>query len=629
MKITEKKYLCTDSGERYTPLGAVSCGDTVRFELCLPPGNLAEKAVLRIHRDADGEMMLFPMREYGGNRFSAVISMKQLCGDAPDGLFCYVYDVYCPDGCITCGGEEEETLIPCGETEKRQLLVCRSDAHFPAWPRGGIIYHVFVDRFFSSGRARPKPGTVMNPDWENGIPQYAVRPGDDLPNNEFFGGDLFGIAEKMAYIASLGVTCLYLSPIFEAASNHKYDTGDYGSVDGMFGGEEGLQALLSAADAYGIWVILDGVFNHTGADSLYFNKYGRYDTVGAFQSAASPYYSWYTFPSHPDAYESWWGIPILPKVRGDAPGFREYILGEGGIVAKWMKKGIAGWRLDVADELSDGFLDALYSRVTAENPEAILYGEVWEDATDKIAYGNRRRYLRGGQIHSVMNYPLREAVIAYIRDGDAVRFQQTVGRIYRRYPKGAADLLMNHLGTHDTARILTVLAGDPPEGFTNAELAVKRLTKAQRARGIQLLKLAYTLICAMPGLPCIFYGDEAGTEGYGDPFCRRPYPWGREDESLLAHYRKIGEVHRLEDVFRDGYLRILAVLPTHLALIRENGRDPAVLLLLNRSDCGITVPLTDVVFGIDSSYEGDTPAVPPMTARFYHAADGIGIAEEK
>ncbi len=619
----EKKYILNGAAETYTPRGVLPRDASLRVTLTLADGAEAVKAVLRIHNDKGGSMHLFDMEKENGV-FETTLSADTLCGSDTDGLFYYCYDVYYPDGCVTYGGESPSLLYPCGEDGKRQLLVIRSDAETPRWLAGGIMYHIFVDRFRASGRAKAKSGTVINPDWENGIPQFAKEHGEDLPNNVFFGGDLYGIAEKMDYIASLGVTCLYLSPIFDGASNHKYDTGDYGKIDEMFGGEDGFAALTEAAHARGIRVILDGVFNHTGADSVYFNKFGHYDSVGAYQSKESPYFDWYYFHEYPDGYESWWGMPTLPKVRCDETSYRDYILGEDGIMAKWMRKGADGWRLDVADELTDGFLDALTARVKRENPEAVVYGEVWEDATNKCAYGSRRRYLRGGQLDSVMNYPLREAVIAYVRYGDAEKFRAITEGLYRRYPKGASDLLMNVLGTHDTARILTVLAGDHADGYTNTELSVKRLTEPQRSRGVRLLMLAYAIVSVMPGVPCIFYGDEAGIEGYGDPFCRMPYPWGREDEALLSHYREIGEIRRAEPVLADGEMRILAATSDLLAVIRENERDRAVLLIVNRSEdkktCRLSAPAEEIG---KNGKATDTPVIPPLSAVWFHAADGI------
>ncbi len=621
-KAQEKKYILKNGTERYTPRGVLPREESMRFVFAPPDGREAEKVVLRIHSDGNGQMLLFDMQKDSGT-FNATVSAGHLCGTAADGLFYYVYDTYYPDGCITFGGEAPAYLMPCGEDGKRQLLVIRAQSEAPQWLPGGIMYHIFVDRFCASGRAKAKEGTVINPDWEGGIPQFAKERGEDLPNNVFFGGDLYGIAEKMDYIASLGVTCLYLSPIFDAASNHKYDTGDYSRIDSMFGGEDGFAALTEAAHRRGIRVILDGVFNHTGADSVYFNKFAHYDSLGAYQSKQSLYYDWYYFHEYPDGYESWWGMPTLPKVNGEREAYRKYILGENGILAKWMHKGADGWRLDVADELTDSFLDALTARVKKENPEAVVYGEVWEDATNKCAYGSRRRYLRGGQLDSVMNYPLREAVIAYVRYGDAEKFRAITEGLYRRYPKSVANLLMNVLGTHDTARILTVLAGDSADGYTNTELSVKRLTESQRTHGVRLLSIAYAIISVMPGIPCIFYGDEAGVEGYGDPFCRMPFPWGREDKTLLAEYRRIGAIRRAESVLSDGELRILAAAQNLLAVIRENGNDRAVLLLVNRSEEEITLFLTKAVHEIGADTKpSDCPVIPPLSAVWFHAEDG-------
>ncbi len=623
---TEDKYIIENGKAEFCPLGAFAADKTVRFFIDVPEMETISKVILRIHADDDGRMMLFDMKSEDAH-FATEICLSELCKEVEDGLFYYCYDVYYPNGCVSFGGEAPRILYPVGEDGKRQLLVYRKDVKKNDWLMGGIIYHIFVDRFRASGRARPKTGTELNPDWENGIPQYAELPGEDLPNNVFFGGDLFGIAEKMEYIASLGVTCLYLSPIFDAASNHKYDTGDYGKIDEMFGGDEGLDALLFAAKKFDIRVILDGVFNHTGSDSVYFNKFSHYDSVGAYQSVQSAFYPWYIFHSYPDGYESWWGMPTLPKVRGDELSFREYILGKNGIISKWMRRGVDGWRLDVADELTNGFLDALYARVTNEKPEAVIYGEVWEDATSKCAYGSRRRYLRGGQLHSVMNYPLREAVIAYIRYGDAEKFRAVTEPLYRRYPKDAANLLMNLLGTHDTMRILTALAGDPPTGYSNTELAEKRMTPEQRRRGVHLLRLAYSLISVMPGVPCIFYGDEAGIEGYGDPFCRMPFPWGHEDETLLSHYRKIGALHRSEPVLRDGFMRIAAADSAYLSIVRENGKDPSVMLIVNRSEEPICLSFTGELSGIDVQYRGHAPVIEPLSACFFHCEEEIESSE--
>ena len=460
------------------------------------------------------------------------------------------------------------------------LVVWAPPFRTPSWLGEGTMYHIFLDRFCrGEGEVRLRPGALENRDWENGVPQFAPRPGDPLPNNVFFGGNLWGVAEKLDFLASLGVTVLYLSPVFDAASNHRYDTGDYERVDAYLGGDKAFARLISEAHSRGMRVVLDGVFNHTGSDSRYFNREGHYPDLGAYQSQNSPYAGWYRFRQFPDDYECWWGIRILPRLNQQNPDCRRYFTSPGGIACRWLRLGADGWRLDVADELPDVFLDELRRAVKAQSGgEAALIGEVWENAADKTAYGQRRRYLQGGQLDSVMNYPFREAVLCMLCRGDTERFVRTVTEIYATYPRQVSDSLMNLLGTHDTPRILTLLGEDGAgQGKTNAELAALRLTPAQRARALRLLELAAVLQFTVYGFPSVYYGDEAGMEGYGDPFCRRPYPWGREESALLAHYRALGQLRRSCPALHGGDFRVLAHAPG--SFLYERSRDGCRLLV--------------------------------------------------
>ncbi|MBE6890830.1 MAG: glycoside hydrolase family 13 protein [Ruminococcaceae bacterium] len=477
------------------------------------------------------------------------------------------------------------------------------------WLKGGIMYQIFPDRFRNGKKIPVKKGSVLNEDWYNGIPQYAEKPGDPVANNVFFGGDLYGIAEKMDYIASLGVTVLYLNPIFDAASNHKYDIGDYMQIDSMFGGEEGFEKLLESAEKYGIRVILDGVFNHTGDDSKYFNRYGNYKTVGAYQSEKSKYKDWYNFTNYPDEYASWWGVKILPSTNKYNPEFREFVNGENGVIRHYLRKGISGWRLDVADELHDEFLKELHDAARAEKSDSLIIGEVWEDASNKVAYDKRRKYFTECELDSVMNYPFRDAVISYMLHGDAENIAAVTSRIYEHYPKYVSDSLMNIIGTHDTERILTVLGGQPAGARTNEQLSTAKMTAEERKNGIKLVKLAYLLISTLPGFPCIYYGDEIGMEGYRDPFNRLPYPWGREDEELLSWYRKIGELRKNRSEFKEGIYQVIYAKKGVFAFRRDSlvvivNRSNSVVpyrpaVLLNESErlssvCG---PVTDILTG--------------------------------
>ncbi len=502
--------------------------------------------------------------------FAALLKIFSLDGE---GLFYYHYAVILsyPDGAdiaIYLGGEAPTALSPLKDfVGERQLLLYRDDYATSTSFREGVIYHVFVDRFASSGRYPVKERAVLNPDWDHGVPPYALYPGEALDNNVFFGGDLTGVEEKLDYIAELGVKTIYLSPIFEAYTNHKYDTADYLTVDSMFGGENALRSLCQAAREKDIQVILDGVFNHTGDDSVYFNRYGHYDSVGAYQSKESPYYSWYYFKNHPYEYDSWWGVDILPRLHSDKEEVRRFICSS--VVPKWMEAGVGGWRLDVADELSESFLDDFRAAVKEQNRDAVIIGEVWEDASDKVAYGRRRRYFGGRQLDSVMNYPLRSALIEYVKYGATENLRRYTEGSYRRYPKQSSDTLMNFLGSHDTERILTVLGGADCGHRSNAELAEMKMSPEERKTAVERLKLAYGILAGLPGVPCVFYGDEAGLEGYRDPFCRKPFPWKKIDEELVAFYRRMGQIRRDQDVFRDGLFRLLSLTAEHVIYVRE------------------------------------------------------------
>lgn len=499
------------------------------------------------------------------------------------GLYYYKYEVVSDTVLFLGEGKKMNQLAQIENNDGLiQLTVFNEKSSSAKWMQGGIMYHIFVDRFNKSGKCKPKKSAIMNDDWYNGIPQFADVPGGYVENNMFFGGDLYGIIEKLDYIESLGVTCLYLSPIFDAYSNHKYDTGDYMSVDSMFGSEKALEELIKETKKREMHIIFDGVFNHTGSDSIYFNKEGNYSSVGAYQSKESPYYEWYNFKNYPDKYECWWDVKILPRVDSNNQSYKNYILGDGGVIEKWMKKGIDGFRLDVADELSDDFLKTLNNKLKSINPDGIVYGEVWEDASNKIAYDKRKKYFLGGELDSVMNYPFREAIIEYLKYGNYDKFYSTCKMLSSHYPKHNADLLMNLLGTHDTERILTVLGVDNVDGFTNAELSTKKMSREEYKKAKSLLKLAYAIVATVPGVPCIYYGDEAGMQGYRDPFNRLPFPWGKEDTEILEFYQKIGKIRRQEAVFKGGLFKLIECNSDLLAFARYNDEEFTVTLV-NRS----------------------------------------------
>ena len=472
-----------------------------------------------------------------------------------------------------------------------RLLVYDKESAAPDWFKGGIMYQIFPDRFAGGEKLFTRDDAVMRESFDGEIEQFAEIPGGEVENNEFFGGNLYGVADKLDYLESLGVTVIYLNPIFEAYSNHRYDTADYEKVDPLLGGDGALSELIKKADERGIKLILDGVFNHTGSDSRYFDKKGRYGG-GAYSDKDSPYRHWYHFRGYPDDYECWWGVKILPRLDHSDESCRHYFTGEDGIAEKYIKMGIGGWRLDVADELSDEFLDEFTARVkSASGGEGIVIGEVWENAADKIAYGKRRRYLMGGQLDSVMNYPLRGAVIDFMKWGDASLLYDTLTEIYGSYPTFVSHSLMNLLGTHDTERILTVLGGDEGDGLSNAEKSTKRMTDEQYRRGKKLLKLAAVIQYTVYGVPSVYYGDEAGLEGYGDPFCRRTYPWGREDTELLEFYKQLGKLRRGAKCLKKGDFSAELWGENRVIKIIREGEGEKLLAIVSRAEGETRVPL--------------------------------------
>lgn len=424
----------------------------------------------------------------------------------------------------------------------------------PDWLKGGIIYQIFPDRFYNSHT--PKKGvrkTRVMRQWGE-EPFWHEEQMNGIWNNDYFGGDLKGVAEKLPYLADLGVNCIYLNPIFEANSNHRYDTADYEKIDPLLGSERDLRNLCKKAkDEYGISIILDGVFSHTGCDSKYFNLYSNYKSVGAYNSKESPYFSWYKFIDYPDEYHSWWGIKLLPEIIEENESYRTYICGENGILRKWLKCGISGWRLDVADELPDVFLDDLRKAVKAEKKDAVIIGEVWEDATTKFAYGERRRYLLGEQLDSVMNYPFADAVLNFVKFPNADAFFDSVMGIIENYPPQVTNVLMNHIGTHDTERAISRLAGENIEGYgRHWQYEHNKLSKHDYLRGISMMKIASLIQYTLPGVPSLYYGDEIGMQGLKDPFNRACMDWENPNTELLKWYKRLGEVRRGLKVFEKG-----------------------------------------------------------------------------
>lgn len=567
--------------------GAVKTHQTVVFRIILPRDFCCHAARLVIRR-ADGEStdfinMQWDCMEGCGEEWWRV----EFTADKA-GLYRYhfEYDTSWGTSRIFHFGNGAAAIQSDGDDW--QLTVYDKDFITPDWLKGGVIYQIFPDRFAFSGGAKDNVPSdrVLRTD-RDADPYWIPTPDGKVLNNDYFGGDLNGIRQKLGYLRELGVTCIYLNPIFEAQSNHRYDTADYEKIDSLLGTKKDFKNLCRDAKKLGIRIILDGVFSHTGDDSKYFNRYARYPDVGAYQSTESPYYGWYKFNNWPDDYESWWGIKILPEVKEENPDFIEYITGTNGIARKWLKLGASGWRLDVADELPDEFLDSFRKAVKAEKSDALVLGEVWEDASNKSSYGKLRRYLLGEQLDSVMNYPFAGAVIDFIRDANAELFSSRVMSIVENYPKEVLDVLMNHLSTHDTMRAITALAGESCAYRDRKWQSTHALNEESYAYGVRLLKAASAMQFALPGVPTIYYGDEAGMQGYKDPFNRRCYPWGNENKPLIEWYKKLGKIRTDNPVFKDGSFEIVSCVAGCAAFARRKDND-AVLVISNSNPHPIT-----------------------------------------
>ncbi len=564
------------------PFGAVTCGTEVRLRISAY-GMGIPRSVKIIYKTDNGEAVYKDMPYVFSVLDSCIYETVIKVTDEP-GLIWYYFELETDIG-VVYYGNNSENLGGKGEmsfqtpSHSFQITVYDERYKTPDWFKEAIAYQIFPDRFYNGnedGAFLYESGDIIKRKWGEQPYYKAEQFGGEYKNNDFFGGNLKGIIKKLPYLEDLGITVIYLNPIFRSCSNHKYNTGNYEEIDPSFGDESTFRELCGKAQKHGIRIILDGVFNHTGSDSKYFNKYGNYDSIGAYQSKESPYYTWYKFIDYPDVYESWWGIDTLPQIVETSPELREYLLsGKDAIIKKWLRCGASGWRLDVVDELPDFFVKELRRNVKETDPEAVIIGEVWEDASNKIAYGERRQYFYGDELDSVMNYPLRNAMIdmALCRI-DAVEFNRRVMSLKENYPAPAFYSLLNMLSSHDVERIVTLMGGVPTRHeVSREEQAAFSLNGYALAIARKRVKQLIGMIMTMPGVPCLFYGDELGVQGYGDPFCRSTFPWESMDEidpnaemrtwiKELAKLRKsakalsIGEfnyVHRIG--FTYGYIR--------------------------------------------------------------------------
>lgn len=474
----------------------------------------------------------------------------------------------------------------------------------PAWFRRSIMYQIFPDRFAPDSDGTAEKGydyhrrmghRIEVSSWDSPV---KWQPGDgetDYMPNDFYGGTLRGIASKLPYLKSLGIGVVYLNPIVEACSNHRYDTADYRRPDPILGTMEDFRALCRNARDLGIRIILDGVYSHTGMDSIYFDRYGHYGSNGACSGSSSPYYDWYDFSHFPDKYRCWWGFESLPEVNEETPSWQDFIIsGKDSIVRTWLRDGAAGWRLDVADELPDPVLEQIRKAVKEESPDYVVLGEVWEDAVEKESYGKMRTYALGNALDTVMNYPLRNAILSFLGgESTALQFADFLLSQRLHYPKPMYYALMNLLSSHDVPRIRTMLAIAPePMPGDRAAQAARRITPQEDARGAALQKLAAAICYCLPGIPSVYYGDETGMNGFRDPFNRAPFTQG--EFPLTDWYTALGTLRNGAAPLSTGSIgiyaggnnlvMILRVITNNQDAFGECAENGIYLLAVNRSE---------------------------------------------
>lgn len=580
------------------PFGAVPCGRKVILRISIMSDAPVEECLLRLWEKEKLEKILpMQVRRKDGEEKRLLSQVFEVDYAPPlePGIVWYFFKFKIGNQIYYYGNNKEELggvgVLSHQECPSYQITVYKPSL-VPQWFKKGIMYQIFVDRFFNGNSQgsilNPKKKSILHGDWQD-TPFYIKDEKGRVVRWTFFGGNLQGVREKLPYLEELGITVIYFNPIFEAASNHKYDTGDYLKIDPMYGDQETFNLLVREAKGYGISIILDGVFSHTGSDSIYFNRYGSYPSLGAYQSEESPYYKWYRLKECQGEYECWWGVDDLPNVDELEPSYRDFIFeGEDSVVKYWAAQGIKGWRLDVADELPDEFVKGFRKSLKEADPQAVLIGEVWEDASRKVSYGKRREYFLGDELDSAMNYPLRSILLDFILGKSIARDSvQRIMSLYENYPRENFLAAMNLLGSHDRIRILTLLGEAPDEGsLTETERENYKLPIDVRNKAAQRLNLLALMQMTLPGVPCIYYGDEVGVEGFSDPYNRGTYPWGKEDRQILEWYKRLIRLRKEYDLWQEGEFT-----PFHLGtevlgfrtIKMSEGKYEEIIVCINRS----------------------------------------------
>ena len=562
------------------PFGAVRAGQTVRLSLCIPEelGYVDPHLVLK--KEGKFDVPVYYRMNFDGqtprqNHFSVEVPLND------PGLYFYYFDLY-TDFRRIVRGPDNCGVISWQDGESWQITVYEQDFETPESIKGKVFYQIFPDRFCEGVENKPMPfaDRIYQAD-KHAEPFWQPNEVGGHLNEDYFGGDLKGIQQKLPYLHEMGVDFIYLNPIFEAHSNHRYNTADYLNVDPLLGTNEDFEALCTAAQKYGIGIVLDGVFSHTGSDSRYFNREGRYGEGGAYRDPNSPYRSWYDFDSkYKGGYRSWWGFETLPEVDEETPSYVEFITGPGGVIDTWLRRGAAGFRLDVADELPDEFIEKVRAAVKRVSPEKFLLGEVWEDATTKFGFNKRRTYLLGKGLDSVMNYPFKNAVLDFVKGKPAEQAMTEILTICEHYPAPAMDTALNFLSTHDTERALTVIADEPANGRGRAWQSGRCVTGDAYEEGLLRLRMAYAIIYTLPGVPCLYYGDEIAMQGYRDPFNRAFFRWDAHEQRLRP---VLAQLRHTCEAFRTGQLRVLRA-EDGILHYQRGGKVETAEIIVNRTE---------------------------------------------
>lgn len=569
-----------------TPFGAVTNGTTVLLRLLFNDEKLPVQC--RCNAWMDGYENEIEMH-YNPSNQSFECTVDAVSDGAPLWYyFVFIYD----DSKMLFYGNNDKLLGGMGKLYKKdpasfQITIYDGRFNTPAWWKEGPVYHIFIDRFNNSDSyisPKQQQDYYYHDNWDE-PPLHLPHSGNKkyFPD-DMFGGNLTGIIEKLDYISSLGTKTIYLSPVFEAHSNHKYDTADYTKIDPAFGTNEIFTDLCLKAADLGMNIILDGVFSHTGDDSIYFNKYGRYDSTGAYQSPDSPYHNWYTFIKYPDKYNCWWDFDTMPTVDKSNENFKKFINGKGGIVRKWLAQGARGWRLDVADELPMDFLKELREGAKTQNPDALIIGEVWEDASNKVTQGELRNYCYGDTLDSVMNYPVRNAILDFMT-GRITSMESAcmLESLLENYPPEFHSAAMNLLGSHDRPRMRTVLSGAPDhETLSREEQAEYSPNAGEFALSADRVMCSSAFLFTMPGVPYMYYGDETGLMGMTDPFNRGTYPWGHENKDMINFFKSIGNFRKNNNILINGSTTYHALNEDVLGCLRTL-EESCVLTIVNRN----------------------------------------------